>query len=645
MEQDFKKLSLEILTVAFFIILVELGSYLLIKKVFQNEFQFDTNPLLEIENGRPRLRKDPFNSDSKKYWVGIKKNPNREEKNILGIASFFKKEGLISSDLGDIYINKWGFRGPYFEEKKPENIYRIITLGASATFGWRVANEMTYPRILERMLNNKLNKNNFFQVINAGQNAHRSCDVTRLYKKDVLKLQPDLLLIMLGWNDLELFKNPRFDTLKKYCQTPSFFASTNTFKLLNHLRNNYSKGKTSQKPGGSIIDRNFGFYRNNLEEIISSAKEEGIQVGLVSIPFIAGRNMSNDQLKNIEEFKGFEKNKLKNYRLAGLRIDKLYRNLIKKYSNTFYIPSGLSFNSEDKQMFFLDFMHLRESGNRIQAFAIYQALLKKIQINREYKVLFPEREEISRNLLETVYIKGIFQANKIEDLSYSGCIAFHEMCDIESNLDKSDTQLNGILEFILGSWLQFRNDVKDSSNRLVLEKLISRVLEMNPNYSLSYWVAGIMNKEWMKNIESQKNFQKAFKLNPLLKNINIEKEYQSFQTKNIPNPFLGRLSDLIFILKKAPKNVSAYTFFWWLKHNQDAQINKQLEITSFLYYSNPLMAKSIFENLVINLIKNKIHPDVILEILEKIKKLKPEYNFRKYFSTYDNKIKTTSSSD
>jgi lysophospholipase L1-like esterase len=644
MEKDSKKLILEILTVIFFLLLVEIGSYFLLKKVRIDEFQFDTNPLIQKENGRPRLRKNPFQSDSKKYWVGVKKNPNRVEKNIVGAASFFKKEGLISSEFGDIFINKWGFRGPYFEKEKPENIFRIVSLGASTTLGWWIGNEVTYPRILERMLNNKFNKNKFFQVINAGQYEHRSCDVKRIYKKDVLKLKPDLLLIMSGWNDIQHFKNPRFDSLKSYCQTPSLFASTNTFRLLNSLRNEIFKGKTIKKTVGSLIDRNFGFYRKNLEETISQAQEVGTQVGLISIPTIVNKNMSDVELENVEKTKGVKKNIIKYHWLAGLRIDQLYRDLIKKYSNTFYIDSGLSFNSEGKKTFFWDLIHLRESGNRIQAFSIYQTLVKKFQIHSGHEKLTIKSKKISKRVLETFYIKGIFQANKIEDLSYSGCIAFHGMCDSNSYNDKFYSQLNGTLEFVLGSWLQFRKDVKNEPNKNVLKKLVAKALDMKTDYSLSYWISGIMNKEWGQSDEAEKNFNKAFALNPLLKSINFEREYKKFQTKSNPNPFLERLSDLIFILKKAPKNVSTYTFFWWLKHNQDAPINKQLEMTSFLYFANPLMAKSIFENLVISLIKNKVHPDVILNILGKIIKLKPEYNFKEYFSTYINKIKATAHS-
>lgn len=78
-----------------------------------------------------------------------------------------RKEGLIRSALGDLILNKNGFRGPYFKKEKSMNIYRILALGGSTKAG-KPSNELTWPRTLERTLNNKLNKNIHSQIINGG---------------------------------------------------------------------------------------------------------------------------------------------------------------------------------------------------------------------------------------------------------------------------------------------------------------------------------------------------------------------------------------------------------------------------------------------------------------------------------------------
>jgi len=55
------------------------------------------------------------------------------------------------------------------------------------------------------------------------------------------------------------------------------------------------------------------------------------------------------------------------------------------------------------------------------------------------------------------------------------------------------------------------------------------------------------------------------------------------------------------------------------------------------YYLTPLMVRSIFESLVRELILVKKF-QTALEISQKLKYLKPEYNFRRIFGDYENRI-------
>ena len=55
------------------------------------------------------------------------------------------------------------------------------------------------------------------------------------------------------------------------------------------------------------------------------------------------------------------------------------------------------------------------------------------------------------------------------------------------------------------------------------------------------------------------------------------------------------------------------------------------------YYLTPLMARSIFENLVQKLI-SKQQFQWALEVTKKLKSIKPEYNFRRIFAGYEDEI-------
>ena len=91
---------------------------------------------------------------------------------ILETTSFFEVEvEHITKDHDEhpeLYsMNSEGFRGSEFIKNKPDDTYRIITVGGSTTFGSGVTNENTWPKILEKKLQN-ISKGKNIEVINAG---------------------------------------------------------------------------------------------------------------------------------------------------------------------------------------------------------------------------------------------------------------------------------------------------------------------------------------------------------------------------------------------------------------------------------------------------------------------------------------------
>ena len=138
------------------------------------------------------IRRDPFIKKTKAYPVTLESGNE-----VPGIISYDSKEGIIRSNRGDILINKWGFRGPYVEKEKPDHIYRIVTLGGSTTAG-KYENEQTYPRLLERMLNSQSDGRKYYQVLNFGVWGYNSCDLKKVYRRDALEFDPDMILIMSG---------------------------------------------------------------------------------------------------------------------------------------------------------------------------------------------------------------------------------------------------------------------------------------------------------------------------------------------------------------------------------------------------------------------------------------------------------------
>jgi lysophospholipase L1-like esterase len=102
-------------------------------------------------------------------------------------------------------INNQGFRGREIREKKPGSI-RIVCLGGSTTFGDGLDYADTYPALLQDMLDRKAGKGKF-DVINGGQPGLKLSQINTLIKKEIIKLKPDIIILM---NINNNFKAPNF---------------------------------------------------------------------------------------------------------------------------------------------------------------------------------------------------------------------------------------------------------------------------------------------------------------------------------------------------------------------------------------------------------------------------------------------------
>ena len=130
----------------------------------------------------------------------------KSSESILDTTSFFEVEvdhipEIYSTDPETFSKNSEGFRGPEFSKDKPDNTYRIIAVGGSTTFGSGVTDENTWPRILEKKLQN-LSESKNIEVINAGIGAITSFNESKLIKEKLIHYKPDLMIVYDGNNDM-----------------------------------------------------------------------------------------------------------------------------------------------------------------------------------------------------------------------------------------------------------------------------------------------------------------------------------------------------------------------------------------------------------------------------------------------------------
>jgi len=99
-----------------------------------------------------------------------------------------------------VFINSEGFRSPEFTKNKPDDTFRIFTMGGSTTYGTGVLDNQTYPAYLQSYYDES-NLGINIEVINAGWPEFWSFDETNLIKERLLAFDPDLFIVYDGWND------------------------------------------------------------------------------------------------------------------------------------------------------------------------------------------------------------------------------------------------------------------------------------------------------------------------------------------------------------------------------------------------------------------------------------------------------------
>ncbi len=183
-------------------------------------------------------------------FLFLKIRDTMQQKNILGIQNITKlnKQNLIFDDQtnefkyfyepkpnnNDVWNPDWleykvvnHINSDSLNEEndypviKPQNTFRIITLGDSFTYGLYVETKNNYSKVLERLLNNNIKCLNIdrFEVINLGVGGYDIGYTVKRFEKRGLKYHPDLVIWLINphnfytYNDLA--KPIEYDFKKK----------------------------------------------------------------------------------------------------------------------------------------------------------------------------------------------------------------------------------------------------------------------------------------------------------------------------------------------------------------------------------------------------------------------------------------------
>ncbi|OGC88021.1 MAG: hypothetical protein A2142_04455 [candidate division Zixibacteria bacterium RBG_16_48_11] len=276
----------------------------------------------------------------------------------------FRPKQVIRSNFfveGEYRINSHSLRNQEFPLQKPSGTYRIICLGNSNTFGWKQAEKDAYPQQLQELFQRNPPSSKV-EIINAGMTGYSSYQGKLFLRNNILKLQPNLVLVNYGWNDLLPAKFGIEDKNQKMppqwiLDIQNFFSRTALYRVVKSFWvSRFSKKK----------DKEAGVPRVTLEDF---------QRNLIEIGGICGQNNTSAVfLTNPIAFLGPGKtsrvhpvNQVYNDIIRGLARDHKY--LVLDIAARFFNREDLYDNGR------IDYIHYNSAGHKLIAQAVYEYLL------------------------------------------------------------------------------------------------------------------------------------------------------------------------------------------------------------------------------------------------------------------------------
>lgn len=301
-------------------------------------------------------------------------------------------------------FNSQGFRGEELGLKK-DGEFRIFAIGDSNTLGWQGEDGPNWPLYLGNLLQESSNN---IKVINAGVWGYSSFQGLRRFKQ-VLRFQPDMVLISFGGNDAHhvSISDAEYTQRKK----DTYYAILSRFRLGRLLIAFFDKISIQKDiKREKLVPRvSLEEYRDNLKEIIDLSRARGIIPVLLTRPFIGN---PPDELN-------------------WLNFAPHYNKVVTEVAEREKVPMVDIYSYfKDKPTHFIDDSHFTRAGHKIAAILIYEKIsslipigLKRITLNdhidiNKSKKIVPK--DIEFNLMN-FYDDGFILTNgdgRIFDIKY-----------------------------------------------------------------------------------------------------------------------------------------------------------------------------------------------------------------------------------
>jgi lysophospholipase L1-like esterase len=201
-------------------------------------------------------------------------------------------------DYTVLSTNEQGFRANYSIQDKLPGTLRIICLGDSVTFGYRVPTVwpdrpteydhewLPYPMLLEKQLR-EANVGRRIEVITMAVPGYTSHQGLAWLRRDIDSLEPDLVIVSFGWNDVSFSNAPDRESIRTDWQSVAVRWMIDHSQAFAHATNWVrSKNKSQQATVIRPVSRVSGAeYLDNFLAIINLVRSRRAGVIVLGAPY------------------------------------------------------------------------------------------------------------------------------------------------------------------------------------------------------------------------------------------------------------------------------------------------------------------------------------------------------------------------
>lgn len=203
-------------------------------------------------------------------------------------------------DFTVVSTNAQSFRADYPIGAKPAGTFRIVCLGDSVTFGYRVPpvwperpkdynpEWQPFPMLLEKELR-KANPNRRIEVFPMAVPGYTSHQGLAWLRRDIEYLQPDLVIASFGWNDASLSDVPDREAIDTRWSPVAIRWLIDHSQAFAHatrwLRSRNTAKAVARTPVPRVSQKE---YIDNFKSIVQVARDNGAAVLVVGAPYRDG---------------------------------------------------------------------------------------------------------------------------------------------------------------------------------------------------------------------------------------------------------------------------------------------------------------------------------------------------------------------